>query len=241
MKSCEAPGCEFPSWGKDKITGIRYCRNHQYLRTDLDRRSLMEKHMAKQKDKSSKSKMISKIRGLSNLPANKKMVENTQVRSQLLLLADKLFGNFIKKRDAKELSEKITSGKIIPEEIGLTEDLLAGNEFIICPCCNKPFCVNEINSEGQKIVQPLHFVVRDIYSQRFNESQVFAGCGYCNLKMHLNPTGIEYLNYRAFLVERLGNEAVTEIEDAKYKINRFPNSEIQSIIDKYKQKLNHAN
>lgn len=211
MKSCEAPGCEFPSWGKDKITGIRYCRNHQYLRTDLDRRSLMEKHMAKQKDKSSKSKMISKIRGLSNLPTNKKMVENTHVRSQLLLLADKLFGNFIKKRDADE----------------------HGN--IICPCCNGPFNVNHTNGDGQKIVQPLHFVVRDIYSQRFNENQVFAGCIYCNLKMHLNPTGNEYLNYRAFLVKRLGNEAVTEIEDDKYKINKFPTSEIQSIINKYKQ------
>lgn len=211
MKSCEVEGCVFPSWGKDKITGIRYCSKHQSHRTDLDRRSAFEKHMAKSKEKTSKSNTASKVRGLANLPVNKEMAGKFDVRSQLLLLADKLFGNFIKKRDADE----------------------HGN--IICPCCNNPFHINETNGDGQKIVRPLHFVVRDIYSQRFNENQVFAGCGYCNLKMHLNPTGTEYLNYRSFLVKRLGNKAVTEIEDDKYKVHKFPTSEIQLIINKYKQ------
>ena len=47
MKSCEAGNCKHPSFGKDKITGIRYCKSHQMLRTDTDRRSSAEKHYAK--------------------------------------------------------------------------------------------------------------------------------------------------------------------------------------------------
>lgn len=209
MKNCDIEGCVLPCFRTDKLTGKRYCGNHWYHNsTDIDKRSAYEKHLAKGKDKSAKSNNASKIRGLASSPVNKKMVEGDMVRRQLLILADKLFGNFIKNRDTFE-------GKIL------------------CPCCQHYFDIEQKDNNGNKVVQPLHFVVRSVYSLRFSEKNVFSGCCYCNLNQHKNPTGIEYINYRSFLVAKLGNEAVTEMEDEKYKINKMHLSDIQDIITKY--------
>lgn len=41
--------CNMPVSGTDKNTGIGYCSGHQYKRTDLDRRSMVQKAMAKPK------------------------------------------------------------------------------------------------------------------------------------------------------------------------------------------------
>lgn len=59
MKNCSVNKCPFPSFGRDKKTGLPYCKNHQYLRTDLDRRTPFEKHMAKTKEGSKVRKEIS--------------------------------------------------------------------------------------------------------------------------------------------------------------------------------------
>lgn len=46
MRFCE---CGNPVFGTDKKTKIGYCKSHQYKRTDLDKRSIIEKAMDKQK------------------------------------------------------------------------------------------------------------------------------------------------------------------------------------------------
>lgn len=43
MKVCSVSGCGWPSWGKDKITRLPYCKIHQNKRTDLDRRTPQQK------------------------------------------------------------------------------------------------------------------------------------------------------------------------------------------------------
>lgn len=55
MRMCE---CGSPVWGTDKNTRIGYCKSHQYKRTDLDRRSIVQKAMDKAngKDESSDDK-----------------------------------------------------------------------------------------------------------------------------------------------------------------------------------------
>lgn len=50
MKICQHKNCTYPVFGTDKITGIGYCKNHQYCRTDIDRRSAIQKHFDKLKD-----------------------------------------------------------------------------------------------------------------------------------------------------------------------------------------------
>lgn len=49
MRNCGVEGCNMPCWGTDKLTLIPYCKSHQYLRTDTDKRSSLQKHMDKQK------------------------------------------------------------------------------------------------------------------------------------------------------------------------------------------------
>lgn len=46
MKKCEVDNCNENSFGRDRKTGIRYCKRHQYLRTDaksLSRTTLKKK------------------------------------------------------------------------------------------------------------------------------------------------------------------------------------------------------
>lgn len=38
MKTCDHPGCSYNVFGKDKNTGKRYCKKHQYLRTDIKKK-----------------------------------------------------------------------------------------------------------------------------------------------------------------------------------------------------------
>lgn len=48
-RQCGKQGCYFGVFGTDRKSGIGYCLYHQYLRTDLDRRSIQQKAMEKTK------------------------------------------------------------------------------------------------------------------------------------------------------------------------------------------------
>lgn len=214
MKSCSVPDCIFPSFGKDKNTGLPYCSSHQYLRTDIDRRSLLEKHMDKMKSVNKKASVKTSVRSLINSTQNKVVKQKSEIRSEMLMLADKLFGNFIKKRDADE------------------------NGFITCPCCKQTFNLEDkyVDATGKetKIIQPLHFVDRGVYSLRFEEMNCFAGCGFCNKKQHDSPTGITYQQYKEFIIAKFGKDVVANMEEEKRNINKLTHSDIQSVIEKYK-------
>lgn len=49
-----------PVFGTDKKTGLGYCRNHQTMRTDYDKRTIIQKAVAKQ------GRVSTKVRGLRN-------------------------------------------------------------------------------------------------------------------------------------------------------------------------------
>lgn len=83
MRFCKSPkGCRWPVFSTDKLTGKGYCRScATKYRTDLDRRSIIQKAMAKQKSVSTK------IRSLQNTPANVALLEEKGiVKSQDLEL-----------------------------------------------------------------------------------------------------------------------------------------------------------
>lgn len=130
-------------------------------------------------------------------------------KSELLKTADRVFGDYIKNRDAD------SDGKIQ------------------CPCCCKFFNLEDVDKEGNKIVQPLHFVSRKIYNHRFNEQQVFSGDCYCNLDMHLYSKGKAYQGYRTFMVNFLGEAEVAELEIAHRKINMIEAKQLKNIIEHY--------
>lgn len=58
MRICN--NCTNPVFGTDKKTKIGYCKGHQYLRTDLDKRSIAQKSI-------DKNKQVLKIRSLVNV------------------------------------------------------------------------------------------------------------------------------------------------------------------------------
>lgn len=70
MRFCEVEGCEYPVFSTDKITRKGYCRTHApRMRTDIDRRSIIQRAIAKQKG------ISSKVRTLKDLPENVSMVD----------------------------------------------------------------------------------------------------------------------------------------------------------------------
>ena len=133
-------------------------------------------------------------------------------KKSLLLMADKLFADFIKTRDSDE----------------------QGN--INCVCCGLPFHLKDKDSGGNYIVQCLHFIPRGVYVLRFYENNAAAGCSYCNLQMHINPNGKEYVSFRNKLVNTIGELKVSEMELCNRHINKLTAKDLEEIIDKYKTK-----
>lgn len=130
-------------------------------------------------------------------------------KAQKLKLADKLFGDFIKKRDSDKFGQ------------------------VKCPCCNNLYSMNDRTGDNQAVVQILHFVSRTNYQYRYSEDFCYAGCCYCNLNNYLDAKGKEYQNYKNMLVQKLGLAEVEKAERSKYDVNKLPESYLDEIIEKY--------
>jgi uncharacterized Zn-finger protein len=169
-----------------------------------------EEDRQKQIDKAKKRNALRGVATkLKSLPQNKEMVAKLESKSQMLILADGLFSKAIRQRDADK------------------------NGNIQCPGCKKVYNVEQINADGDKIVQCLHFIDRDVYSLRYDEDNAHAGCSYCNLDMHLNKNGFAYRNYYNFMIEKYGEEAVAEMTLAHRKINKLELTQLKNIIEHY--------
>lgn len=132
-------------------------------------------------------------------------------KSQLSKLADKVFADYIKRRDSD----------------------INGN--IICVCCKDNFNLLDKTPDGNPVVNVLHFVVRTVYSRRYDPDYCYAGCCYCNLKMHLDPEGKEYSNYKSMLVSKFGLPAVEKVERERHLITKLSESDLNEVIEKYKK------
>ena len=186
------------------------CHRSNKGHTYTQRASIRDKERESMQGKTRTEKKVikqsikSQVRTLISSPQNQ---ENLS-KSKLLKMADAAFSRYIIKRDTNK-------GQIL------------------CPCCRKTFDVLQVDKEGKKIVQNLHFINRGVYSQRFNEDNAHSGDGYCNLAMHLHPTGNEYQNYRQYLVNKLGEEEVALMELEHRKINRIEESQLKNIIEHF--------
>lgn len=128
----------------------------------------------------------------------------------LMAKADEVFSKWIRNRDADK------------------------NGNVACVCCGKIYNLKDKTLQGDTVIQALHFVVRSVYSYRYSETAVNAGCCYCNMDMNENPKdGVAYKQYREYMVSVLGEFLVGQIETEKYKINRISHSELEGIIKKY--------
>lgn len=134
-------------------------------------------------------------------------------KASLLIMADKVFGDFIKLRDSNEQG------------------------IIICVGCGLPFHLKDKASDGSSMVQVLHYIVRSVYSLRFSEFNAACGCGICNLDMHLFPDGQATQNYRKKLVNTIGEMKVIQMEEARRSINKLTVEDLKEVIEKYKPKV----
>lgn len=209
MRFCEAQSCTDPVFGTCKVTRKGYCRKHQTLREDFDRRTILQKGMDKQK------RLQGQIRSLGKQQANKELVAELS-KSELLKEADRLFSLFIRDRDSDK------------------------NGNISCVCCGKVYNVKQEDSDGNKIVQCLHFIDRDVYSLRFDEDNAHSGCGYCNLDMHLHKDGLAYRMYLQFMNTEYGEDAVAEMTLAHRKINKLEITQLKNIIEHYAGKSEYS-
>jgi hypothetical protein len=157
-----------------------------------------------------KRQVAQRNRNARNRVSNLLKKDSDADKTKLLALADKLFGDYIKKRDSDK----------------------DGN--ITCVCCKQKFNLSDKTNDGSSyIVQPLHFVSRSVYSQRFNENQVYAGCCFCNLKMYLHPEGKEVEVYQIKLIETLGIVEVMRMVAQKRNVNKLSVADIKEVIQKY--------
>lgn len=140
---------------------------------------------------------------------NREMAEKHKTKSELLREADRLFSQFIRNRDADK------------------------NGNIQCVGCGKVYNLEQVDKEGKKIVQPLHFIDRGVYSLRFDEDNCHAGCSYCNLDMHLNKNGFAYRRYLEFMNMTYGEEMVAEMTLAHRKINKITEQQLRTVIEHY--------
>ncbi len=209
MRFCEASNCSRPVFGTDKKTRTGYCKLHQYLRTDIDKDGIVARAIKKQR----KNAVIKDGRALRVLAVtddgNREMAEKHKTKSELLREADRLFSQFIRNRDADK------------------------NGNIACVCCGKIYNLEQVDKEGKKIVQPLHFIDRGVYSLRFDEDNCHAGCSYCNLDMHLNKNGFAYRRYLEFMNMTYGEEIVAEMSLAHRKINKITEQQLRNVIEHY--------
>lgn len=207
MRFCEL-GDNKPVWGTDRNTGIGYCKSHQYLRTDISKETILQKAIKKQRQSVSKS-TGTKVRNLVNSNPDIKPPKDYRSKSQLLKEADRLFSLFIRNRDSDK------------------------NGNISCVCCGKIYNVGDKDGYGNKIVQNLHFIQRDVYSLRFDEDNCAAGCCYCNKDMSDHPRGTAYMQYLSVMLENFGEDVVKEMQVAHRKINRIEESQLKVIIEHY--------
>lgn len=158
------------------------------------------------------SRKLHNLRNESKKENNSKFeppVASGSTKSTLMVIADKVFGDFIKKRDKDDQNR------------------------IKCPCCNQFFNLDAKTDNGEQIVNAMHFVSRSVYSLRYDERNVWAGCCYCNSKQHQNPSGKQYQKFKDFLTLKLGIGIIWQMETARRNVNKLTEGDLRDIITRY--------
>jgi hypothetical protein len=180
-------------------------------RPDLKEEKIkQQKERAKKKNAAIKDGRALRVLAVTD-DGNREMAEKHKTKSELLREADRLFSQFIRNRDADK------------------------NGNIQCVGCGKVYNLEQVDKEGKKIVQPLHFIDRGVYSLRFDEDNCHAGCSYCNLDMFLNKNGFAYRRYLEFMNMTYGEEMVTEMALAHRRINKITEQQLKTVIEYYSQ------
>ena len=173
MKFCNANNCDNPVFGKG------FCKSHQYMREDYDRRSIVQRGIDKRKAEK-------KLRpGTFVMPEENKSGVSTFIPTEFEL--EEQGGYDGEKTDYVKMDEMALwdNGKGIDDSIAnLTADLdsvlslyirhRAANEkgFLKCFCCGKEVHIKDAHNS--------HYVRRGHNGLRFLEQNCKESCADCN-------------------------------------------------------------
>ena len=90
--------CGQLSFSKDKLTNTPYCKSHQHLRTDFDGRSIQQRALDKERNKSA----VQKVRSLPHIKGEEK--DAIDGRNSLILDLDAIVSKYVRHRDANDKS-----------------------------------------------------------------------------------------------------------------------------------------
>ncbi|MCV6901058.1 hypothetical protein OE165_28900, partial [Escherichia coli] len=60
---------------------------------------------------------------------------------------------------------------------------------------------------------------------------------YCNLQMHINPYGKEYVSFRKKVVATVGEIKTSQMEEQRRMINKLSVEYLKEVIQKYSPKI----
>lgn len=83
-----------------------------------------------------------------------------------------------------------------------------------------------------KKAQNMHFITRGCRFYRYDEDNCHAGCMRCNVILNWN-----YIAYTRYMQNRYWIQAVDHMIAESKKIHKLATSEIETIIDKYTNKI----
>jgi len=170
-------------------------------------------NLGKKEKRKRKASIKTSVRGLGNSAVNIETVNKVMGKSELMREADRLFSLFIRNRDSDK------------------------EGWIVCPLCNKRYNVEQETYSGDKVINCLHFLDRDIYAYRYDEQYAIAGCCYCNKHQHDFPKGQAYQAFRKLLVKKLGEQEVALAELAFRKVNKIEAQQLRNVIEYYQNPL----
>jgi len=218
-KNCKcSPTCKFPP--TISFSGYYYSHAPQEIKDKQGEKAKKGYQSKLQRQRESNlSRKIHQVGGSAQKEVSSKFEPRSSFKNdstipdkgELLALADKLFSQYIKKRDAVD-------------------------GVITCVCCGGRYEVTAKDSSGDKIVQCLHFVSRKVYSLRFSPTNCAAGCSACNRDMFEHENGLAYRQFRAYLVSCVGEMDVREMEKQKREINKLSAGDLQMVINRYSVK-----
>lgn len=173
MRICSKEGCSSVVFGTDKKTRKGFCKNHQYLRTDTDKRSILQKAISKNATKNE----TSKVRGLINEDVNLELVNK---KKELDVWFDYHMNNSKKVcencgADLKHYSRKDWYGSqhhVLEKSIFHSVKTNLDNHLVLGRwCCHPQWHTSMLNASKMKIFPKAEEIVNKLYPLLKNEEQ----------------------------------------------------------------------
>lgn len=222
-------------FGTDRLTGFGYCKSHQYLRTDTDKRTPLQK--AIEKAKLQTHVVTKELRFQSPKKIHKGTFDESVLNSEIKFIPP-----------TPECYEGKETGRYIMDEVGVTGacgideslvnlsadlDMVMSlyirhkyadkNGMVKCFCCPKVLAIKEIHNG--------HYCKRGHKATRFMEENMRPQCPECNQDHNYDETA--YTN--ALEAEHEG--ITVRLKERAQLVYKATRSELKELLIEYRHKF----